>query len=284
MQRVSIGLLIGVLVVITLGAVACSGGSSSQDAAAEAEWAWLTETKQSLDSKRQELAKLRMQAAEAADELGTVEEMTAAVEEQGGTGEDQEAVGEIGEEIVDLDAKLETLEEEVAAETDEFTQRLVQFLNADPMIEGEPPTERQIDALRMKSSEDMILAQEWIEKGGDYKRAIEIYETALMFDPDNPELAAALEEAEANRWMAEERFATVTKGMTQAEVRSLLGQANLHNIRKYEDKGVEAWFYPTAEDGSAAAVWFQPDKSGKLTVYQVKFEAVDPKQLAEEEG
>ena len=279
MQRVSIGLLIGVLVVITLGAVGCSGGSSSQDAAADAEWAWLTETKQSLDKKRQELAELRRQAAEEQDELGTVEELAAEVEEEGEAG-----LEAIDEEIVDLDARIEALEEELAAETDEFTQRLVQFLNADPMIEGEPPTERQIAALRMKSSEDMILAQEWIEKGGDYKRAIEIYETALMFDPDNPELAAALEEAEANRWMAEERFATVTKGMTQTEVRSLLGQANLHNIRKYEDKGVEAWFYPTADDGSAAAVWFQPDKSGKLTVYQVKFEAVDPKQMAEEEG
>jgi len=279
MQRVSIGLLIGVLVVITLGAVGCSGGSSSQDAAADAEWTWLTETKQSLDKKRQELAELRRQAAEEQDEVGTVEEVAAEVEEEG-----EEGLGTIEEEIDDLDARIDALEEELAAETDEFTQRLVQFLNADPMIEGEPPTERQIAALRMKSSEDMILAQEWIEKGGDYKRAIEIYETALMFDPDNPELAAALEEAQANRWMAEERFAMVTKGMTQAEVRSLLGQANLHNIRKYEDKGVEAWFYPTAEDGSAAAVWFQPDKSGTLTVYQVKFEAVDPKQLAEEEG
>lgn len=283
MQRFRFGLLIGVFVAITLGAVACGGDSSGGDAAADAEWTWLTEAKQSLDSKRQELAELRAQAAEVAveeDEEGEAEpseaETTEATEGEGGAVEE-----------VDIEARIETLQTEIEAASDEFTQRLVQYLNSDSMamIEGEPPTQRQIDALRLKSSEDMILAKEWIDKGGDYKRAIEIYNTALIYDPDNPELQAALAEAEANRWMTEERFAAVENGMTQADIRSLLGQANLHNIRKYEDRGVEAWFYPTAEDGSAAAVWFEPDKkSGELTVYQSKFEAVDPTQLQEAEG
>ena len=52
-------------------------------------------------------------------------------------------------------------------------------------------------------------------------------------------------------------------------------------MREYEDKGVTAWFYPTDKDGSAAAVWFQHNDAGLVTVYQVKFQAVDPKQLAE---
>jgi hypothetical protein len=87
--------------------------------------------------------------------------------------------------------------------------------------------------------------------------------------------------------MDEERFAAVKKGMLEAEVRMLIGQANLHNVRKYDDKSVVAWFFPTAKDGSAAAVWFQPDDDGALRVYQIKFQAVDPKKLAgaaEEEG
>ena len=84
--------------------------------------------------------------------------------------------------------------------------------------------------------------------------------------------------------MSEERFMAVEKGMGEVEVRSLLGQANLHNIRKYDDKDVVAWFYPTAEGGEAAAVWFRPDDAGALRVYQIKFQAVDPKKLAEEEG
>jgi hypothetical protein len=171
------------------------------------------------------------------------------------------------------------LQEQVETLTEEYTWRLVGLLNADPMIEGEEPTARQLTLLAMKSDEDLILAQEWIDRGGDYKRAIEIYNTALMFDPENPKLQAALAEAEANRYMSQERFLQVKKGMTEGEVRQLLGQANLHNVRKYEDKGVVAWFYPTSETGEAAAVWFEPDKkSGEMKVYQVKFEAVKPNQ------
>jgi hypothetical protein len=270
MQRVRFGLLIGLLVAITLGTVACGGGSSGGSAEADAEWAWLTEAKQTLDSKRQELSDLRRQATEA--EIAGEEAAESGAEE---------VEGEVISEAIDCEAEIAALEEEIAADTDAFTQRLVVFLNADPMIEGEPPTERQTAALRLKSSEDIILAQEWIDKGGDYKRAIDIYTTALGFDPDNEELRSALEAAELNRWMSEERFAAVEKGMGEAEVRSLLGQANLHNVRRYDDKDVVAWFYPTAEGGAAAAVWFRPDDSGALRVYQIKFQAVDPKKMAE---
>ena len=271
MKRVRIGLLVGLLVAMTLATVACGGGSSSQNAAADAEWAWLNDAKQDLDSQRQELADLRQQAVEA-------EIAGEAASEEGA----EEIEGEMVAEEVDFEAQIATLEEEVAAATDEFTLRLVTFLNDDPMIEGEPPTERQVAALRLKSDEDIILAKEWIEKGGDYKRAIDIYATALVYDPDNADLQAAMTEAEINRWMSEERFAVVGKGMLEAEVRMLLGQANLHNVRKYDDKNVVAWFYPTAEGGAAAAVWFQPDDDGALRVYQIKFQAVDPKRLAEE--
>lgn len=271
MQRVRYGLLIGVMVALVLGAVACGGGSSGQNAAADAEWASLMEAKKALDGKRKEIADLRRQAVDA-----EIAESEAELEGA------EEAADEMEEEVIDFQAEIAALEEEIAADTDTFTQRLVAFLNADPMIEGEPPTQRQIDALRIKSSEDMILAKEWIDKGGDYKRAIDIYNTALVYDPDNPELQAALAAAESNRWMSEEKFAAVQNGMGEAQVRSLLGQANLHNVRTYEDKNVVAWFYPTAEDGAAAAVWFRPDKSGALKVYQAKFEAVDPKKMAEE--
>jgi hypothetical protein len=83
--------------------------------------------------------------------------------------------------------------------------------------------------------------------------------------------------------MTEEKFAVAEKGMSEADIRRVLGQVNLHNIREYPDKDVVAWFYPTAEDGSAAAVWFQPEKdTGALEVYQVKFKAIDPSQMAEE--
>ncbi len=265
------GLLIAA-VLLALVATGCGGGGSSeQELANEAEWIWLQETQQELSAERQELANLQEAVALAATQEVAEEEAAEEVE------------GEAMEPVEDPAARLAELEDEVAALTEEYTGRLVGLLNADPMIEGEPPSERQLALLAMKSDEDIVLAQEWIVKGGDYKRAIEIYNTALMFDPDNANLQAALADAETNRYMSAERFSQVKKGMTEADIRQLLGQANLHNVRKYEDKGVTAWFYPTSETGEAAAVWFQPDKkTSVMTVYQVKFEAVKPGQAAEE--
>lgn len=271
MLRTRYGLLIaGIL--IALVATGCGGGGrSEQELANEEEWTWLQETQQELNAKRQELVEVQAAAALAATEE-VADEVAA-----------EEVEGEAVEPVVDPVARLAELDEEVAALTEEYTGRLVGLLNADPMIEGEEPTERQLALLAMKSDEDIVLAQEWIDKGGDYKRAIEIYSTALVFDPDNAKLQAALADAGANRYMTTERFSQVKKGMTEDDVRQLVGQANLHNVRKYEDKGVIAWFYPTSETGEAAAVWFQPDKKTEvMTVYQVKFEAVKPGQSEEE--
>lgn len=267
------GFLFLAAIAVVLVLTACGGGGAQQDEQQAAEWAWLTETKQELDGKRSDLADLEEQAMAAA---------AAATEEVEVAAEAEEGEAEVREEV-DFAGQIAALEEEIATLDEEFSGRLVAFLNADPMIEGETPSERQIAALRMKSDEDILLAKEWIVKGGDYKRAIEIYNTALMFDPDNEKVQAALAEAEADRYMNEDRFGQVKKGMTEDEVRELLGQVNLHNLREYPDKNVKAWFYPTSEEGAAAAVWFQPNKkSGVSEVYQVKFDAIDPSKIEQE--
>ena len=243
------------------------------DEAREAEWASLVEAKGQLDALRQEKAELEamIETAAAADE--EAEEDAAEAAEGEGADEEGEALPTAEE----MAAKLGTMEEEVVGKADEFMQGLVAYLNADPMIEGEAPTETQVAALRMKSSEDMVLAQEYIDKGGDYQRAMNIYQNSLMVDPDNEDLKAALEQAMIERYMSEERFAAAKKGMTQSEIRAVLGQVNLYNIREYEDRDVTAWFYPTAEGGFAAAVWFKENKrSGELEAYQLKYDAVSP--------
>ncbi len=238
---------------------ACAGGTKEDPL--DADWAALQEEKAALDSKRHELADL-MASATAAE----------AAESQAG----EEGVEAVDDGAVDIDA----LKAEIAASAEEFNTKLVDFLNADPMIEGEPISERQRAAIRLKSSEDMVLAKEWINEGGDYKRAIDIYNQALILDPDNAELGAAKAAAEAARYMSEERFAAAKKGMTEAEIKSILGTPLHYNVRTYEDKGVTAWFYPTSEDGGAAAVWFRPDDDGTPQVYQVKYEAVSGKEEA----
>lgn len=242
--------------------IACGpSGPSEFELAQEAEWTALQEAKQALDEQRQKLSEMR--------------EMVAAAPEE--DAEEEAAEGEGEAEPAPTAAEVEALENEIAAAAEEFGGRLVTFLNDDPMIEGEPPTERQLAALHMKSEEDIALAREWIEKGGDYKRAIDIYNNALRFDPDNEAVKQALAEAEANRFMSSERFEMAKKNMTEAEVRAALGQVNLHNVKPFPDRKVIAWFYPTADDGSAAAVWFREERNGVNRVYRLNFEEVKPK-------
>ena len=162
----------------------------------------------------------------------------------------------------------------VAALGEELDRRLVDFINASPLPEGEKPSGRFLAALRMKSDEDIHLAHRFIDQAGDYRRAIEIYEAALAVDPDNPQLEKELASARAHRYMTVERFLNVKKGMTQEEVRGLLGQPNLRDVRDFPDRGVTAWFYTKDAEGSAAAVWFAKEK-GVPTVYMADFDAIE---------
>lgn len=241
-------------VLLTLALLGCSSGPKEDPLAAE--WEALQAAKTSLDAKRQELAALQAAAMAPVD----------AAAEGEGEGE--------AEPVVDNSAQITALEQEITAMADSFMAQLVTFLNSDPIIAEDGPTERQLAAVRLKSSEDMLVAKEWITAGGDYRQAISIYENTLQLDPDNEELKAALAEAQANRYLSQERFAAAKKGMTQDAVREALGQPLQYNIKTYEDKGVTAWFYPTSEDGSAAAVWFRPDKDGTLISYLTKYDAV----------
>ncbi len=232
---------------------ACGPSQEEQMAAAQAEaMAQLEQGKADLEAKRQELADAKAQ-------------LQAALEEGAEDAADQ---------IAELEGNVERLRGEAGAMSDEFISGVVEFINADPPIEGEPLSENQLAGIRMKSAEDMIVAREHIDKGGDHRRAIDIYNQALMVDPDNPDLQAALAEAEEMRYMTQERFGQVSKGMTEDEVRALLGQPNLRNVRDYPERKVVAWFFPTTEEGDAAAVWFRANKAGENAVYQIKFEAI----------
>lgn len=170
-------------------------------------------------------------------------------------------------------ARLRTV---VDAQTAELNRRLVDFINANAAASpGEPPDERQRAAIRMKSDEDILLARQYVEEGGDYRRAIEIYETALAADPDNPRLRRELESTKARRYMTPQRFGQAKEGMTQDEVRRLLGSPNLQDVRSYPERGVTAWFYPKDASGAAAAVWFQK-KATEMEVYLLDFDALQP--------
>jgi hypothetical protein len=277
MRRTSEGVWVGFVLLVAVILVACGpSGPSKQELALQEEFEALQEMQAELVGKRQELAGMRMELAAAA-----VEEVEAETE-----AETEAGAEEALEEEVDLAAEIIVLEEEIANLTDEYGGRLVGALNANPMIEGEEPSEMQKALISMKSDEDLALASEWIEKGGDYKRAIEIYNTALIIDPGNEKVMAALAEAETARYMNAELFEQVKKGMSPEQVKAILGQVNLHNIREYPDRGVVAWFYPTNDEGGAAAVWFRESKkTGELESYLIKFEGLGGQgEEAAEEG
>lgn len=239
-----------------------------QSEATVAQWDWLQQAKQRLDDRRRRLAQLEAARALEVDEAANPEPGKPPPEE------------------------LLQLRKEVEELSEDFNRRLVEYVNANAAhaadaadaadtanaTGGQTPGERQRAAIRMKSDEDILLAREFIEEAGDYRRAIEIYETALAADPDNPRLRAQLETARARRYVTRERFAQVREEMTPDEVRRLLGPPNLQDVRDYPERGVTAWFYPKDATGAAAAVWFRkgspPD--GPPEAYLVDFDAIQP--------
>ena len=245
---------LAVLLLTAPAGTACTGkrgappGSSERETARQsaesAEWTWLQAAKKTLDARRGQLAALPPTPSPPSPNIA---------------------------------AGREKAEKEITARSEELNRRLVDFINANPPVEGEKPTGRLLDAIRLKSEEDILLAHQFIERGGDYRRAIEIYEAALAVDPDNPRLRQELDSADAHRYMTAERFAAVKKGMTQDEVRGLLGSPNLRDVRDFPERGIAAWFYAKDGDGRAAAVWFSKDFSrdkGVYTVYQANFNAL----------
>lgn len=260
MRRRSACTWTGLLLTLMVG---CGPNEAEQQAAAvaarEAEVAALRESRGQLEAKRQELAALIGQAAAAA--------ATAADPAAPAPAADAAAPA------TDWEAQIAAKRSEVDGMSEDFGRKLVEALNADPLIEGEPPSAQQKELVTMKSAEDMILARDYIDQGGDYRGAIQIYNASLAIDPDNQALKDALAKAEADRYMTAERFAQVTKGMTQDAVISLIGRVNSYNVKEYPEKNVVAWFYPR-EDGSAAGVFFEKNKQGVFIAYQVNFDAV----------
>lgn len=157
----------------------------------------------------------------------------------------------------------------------QFNRRLIEFINADPPVQGRPLTDRQRAAIRMKSDEDILLARQYIDQGGDYQRAIDLFKEALIVDPGYPRLQQELARAHARRYVVRETFNRIKEGMEQEEVRRLLGQPNVHNVREYPNRGVIGWFYPKDASGAAAAVWFHKEGS-RYTVYLFDFDALQP--------
>jgi hypothetical protein len=229
-------LFLAALLGVAAWGTACGGGDHGAAAARASEWAAIERERGALVELRAELAAAREQRTPQAQEL----------------------------------------EAKVGTTTDRFLERLVAFINqhagagkGNGGAEAAPELEQ---AIRLKSAEDLLLAREYIERGGDYAKAIDILAAARVVDPGNPELEAAQAEAARLRYMDEERFGRIEKGMTEDQVRAELGQVQPQNVRRPAD-GQVIWLYPK-EGGAAAAVFFRAGRDGALEVDDINFEAV----------
>lgn len=261
------------LTLAVVGLVACGPQEVVDPAAEQAaeDLAWLKENKPVIDAKRQELRELR---ARLADEVP-----------EGEAGSEGETEGELPT-PEELEAQATAVQAEVENLTDQVGQRVVSYINNSGISVGAELTEDQRFAVGVKIDEDILVAQEYIDQGGDYVRALDIYQQVRALDPEHEALLAKIAEAEELRWMTEERFKQVKKKMTQDEVRELLGQVHRSNLREYLDRNppVIAWFYKK-EDGGAAAVYFKESRkgNGNWRVYEADFNKIKP-EVIESEG
>jgi hypothetical protein len=257
---------------LSLTLVACGDPEADEAALADQqrrdEFQQLEVRKEQLDAKREQLADLRAE-----------QDAPVADEDHGENGDAEAAEPARSAEVVQ--AEITALEQEIDSESQQLYSDIVTFFNANAPNEGEDLNEMQRSIVRMKSDEDIRMADEYILQAGDYERAINIYQDAQQLDPDNPLLEEAIADAQDRRYVDQERFDQIKKGMTEGEVRGILGRAQRRNVRDYEDQGVTAWFYPKSPQRDAAAVWFR-EQGGQLKVYKLDYDAVAA-QAAEEE-
>jgi hypothetical protein len=227
-----------------------TAGSRTAKARAE-EWTALQRDKREIDAERAAVAQLRGRLASmpiAAD--GTPLRATDAAQA----------------------SDLAQRERELGARAGALGDRLVRYLAGFDRRRGADDPEWK-QAVRLKSDEDVAVAQEWIDRGGDYRRAIEILETQRVLDPGYPRLDQALARARDMRFVTPQRFARVQAGMTPVDVRAALGPVNLREVLRRPAEWLEAWYYPK-RDGGKAAVYFRYDERKRgFVVYQTELAA-----------
>lgn len=250
---------------VTLPFVACAPSDETAEDPTAALWTEVQQMHEGLAAKRAELDEAAAQLEAAAE--STADDAAAAAEDAAAEGAEAAPTAE------ELEAKIAQLEDQAIKQAEAFTGKVIEYINSSGIVEGQPLTPEQRQAFDWKAEEDIRIAQEYIDKGGEYSRAIDIYNASLMSDPENQALLDAKAEAESLQYMTEERFAAVKKGMSQDEVQDLLGTANTRNIREYED-GTIGWFY-VREEGGAAGVFFK-EKKGNMTVTLADFNAAKP--------
>ena len=183
---------------------------------------------------------------------------------------------------LDADQKqqLAALPEEISKTTqgnstayDELQEKLAAFLTG--ALNDHPDAPQTAEGLKVYSEEAIYTAEDAVNKAGDYKKALDILQTAKTYydtvgiQPYQP-LVDKMAEFEDMRFLTKERFDLVKKGMSEDEVAKVAGPP--YYLNKKHERGIDFWLYPRRE-GGAAAIYFNK----RHKVYNKNFDAVKPK-------
>jgi hypothetical protein len=253
-------------VIITLSLVnGCSRGPSEEElkqAELAEQFATITQLYETVLQTRADLASAR----------SSVAEIESVAERQ--RTDDQKAM------LEQLPARIEELTATQDATFEELQGNLAEYLNV--ALNEFPDSPDTARALEIYSEEAIIVADDIVQKSGDYSKAIDHLASAEnLFHQSgmtpHPPLVTRISELDDWRFITRERFDAVKKDMTKEEVKELVGVPYYQNVKVDEKRGVEMWLYRKRE-GGAAAISFRI-KTGK--VYHMNFDAVKPK-VAEE--
>lgn len=176
-------------------------------------------------------------------------------------------------ELEELTARVESAAAESESAFEGVQGMVADLLNVG--INDYPESPETADALMIYADEAIFVAEDMVVKSGDYKKAIdhlgnaEGYFQAAGLSSYHP-LIAKIEQLDDWRFVTQERFDQVKKGMTKEEVVALVGQVYYRNVQESPDKGVETWLYKKRE-GGAAGFYF---KIKNQKVYDKNWEAV----------
>jgi hypothetical protein len=247
---------------VVLGlASGCSRGPSEEELAQAAFEEQLT----ALQQQYQELEQARADLAAAEAKLAEIEE----IRERDRTDEQKAELETLPATIEGLAAARDTAFETVQATLADFLNIALNEFPAHPATE---------EGLNLYSDEAILIAEDTVAKAGDYKKAINQLDSALSYYdsinlPPYQPLIDKIAELDDMRFITQERFDLVEKGMTMEEVKETAGVPYYQNIQVDEKRKVETWLYRKRE-GGAAAIYFRTTNN---KVYNKNFDAIKVK-------
>lgn len=127
-------------------------------------------------------------------------------------------------------------------------------------------------AAALLAAEKIYIGDEYMNVLSRYDKAITSYREALQIDPTNQDAVQRIARAEARRFVSMNSFATLKTGMTEQEVRKLVGLPREDWIKQVvqNSRVYSVWIYPKA-DGGASAVYFDNG-----VVYHTNWNAAAP--------